>query len=124
MLRLCEASACLPGLFTNLFMPPDAITAALSSTGDGIRLRVKVVPGASRTKIAGLLGDRLKIAVAAPPEGGKANRAVCELIAGALGVAMRDVAIVEGVSQPRKTVEVIGVTLCSAIEGVRDAMAQ
>ncbi len=97
-------------------MDSNGLTAALSSTGDGIRLRIKVVPGASRSKIAGVLGDRLKINVAAPPEGGKANRAVCELIAEALGVAVRDVAIIEGQTQPRKTVEVIGVKLCAAAE--------
>jgi uncharacterized protein len=39
-----------------------------------------VVPGASRTEIKGLHGDRLRIRVAAPPEGGRANREVVELI--------------------------------------------
>ena len=35
---------------------------------DAVLLPVKVVPGASRTKIVGPLAGRLKIAVAAPPE--------------------------------------------------------
>jgi len=39
-------------------------------------LQLKVVPGASRTKITGLLGDWLKMTVATPPQGGKANKAI------------------------------------------------
>ena len=47
-------------------------------------LRVKVIPKSSRTELAGILDDGTwKIKVAAVPEKGKANRAVCEFIAGA-----------------------------------------
>lgn len=89
---------------------------------DGIALRIKVVPGASRTKVAGVLGDRLKVAVAAPPEGGKANRAVCELLAELFGVAARDVSITEGHTLPRKTVQVLGVNACTAVERLGKAI--
>jgi uncharacterized protein (TIGR00251 family) len=44
----------------------------------GVEVRLKVVPGASRSAVAGLLGDRLKVRIAAPPEGGKANQAIEE----------------------------------------------
>ena len=77
---------------------------------------MKVVPGASRSNIDGVLGDRLKIAVAAPPEGGKANKAVCELLAKLFAVSKRDVVIVSGQTQPLKTVEIIGISLCKATE--------
>lgn len=95
------------------------VAQVVSSQPEGILLRVKVVPGASRTKVAGVLGDRLKVAVAAPPEDGKANRAVCELIAEVFGVALRAVTLAEGRTQPRKTVAVEGVTLCAAVEMLR-----
>ena len=50
-------------------------------TVDGmVELRVKIVPGASRTELAGRLGDRLKVRISAPPEGGKANQAVCDYL--------------------------------------------
>ena len=71
---------------------------------------MKVVPGASRSKVAGVLGDRLKVAVAAPPEAGKANAAVCALLAQVLGVGVRAVQVTAGHTQPRKTVTVAGVT--------------
>ncbi len=57
-----------------------------------IELRVKVVPGASRSEIVGVLGDPLKIRIAAPPEKGKANQALLQLIADWLGT--KNVAVV------------------------------
>lgn len=77
--------------------------------GDGpVRLMVKAVPGAKRDEIAGLLGDRLKVRVSAPPEGGRANAAICELLASALGVRARDVRVVSGMTRAEKVVEVSG----------------
>lgn len=76
----------------------------------GIRLKVKAVPGSSREGIAGWLGDALKVRVTAPAEGGKANEAIEELLAGALGVPTRSVRIVTGRSSPRKVVEVSGIS--------------
>ena len=70
-----------------------------------IRIRVKVVPGASRDEIVGWVGDRLKLRVAAPPEKGKANAAVAGLLAGALGVPRAGVRIAAGGTSPLKTVE-------------------
>jgi uncharacterized protein (TIGR00251 family) len=73
-----------------------------------MELDVKVVPGASRTEIVGPLGNRLKVRVAAPAEGGKANRALVELLRKWLGT--RAVEIVAGVSSPEKTVRVLGLS--------------
>jgi uncharacterized protein (TIGR00251 family) len=75
-----------------------------------VRLRVKAVPGASRSKIAGMLGDRVKIAVAAAPEDGKANEALCELLAKTLGLPRRNITVVHGHTQPRKTLLIQGVS--------------
>ncbi|MGH7244661.1 MAG: DUF167 domain-containing protein [Phycisphaerales bacterium] len=78
--------------------------------GDGCLIRLKVVPGSSRDALAGVLGDRIKVRVAAAPEAGKANKAVCELLARTLGVKARDVSLVAGAASPEKTVRVAGVS--------------
>ncbi|MGD9689238.1 MAG: DUF167 domain-containing protein [Phycisphaerales bacterium] len=75
----------------------------------GALIDLKAVPGASRDEIAGLLGTRLKIRISAPPEGGKANAAICALLARALGVPARSVDIVSGHAQALKTARVKGV---------------
>ncbi len=70
------------------------------------RLPLKVVPGASRDRIVGWVGNRLKIAVTAPPERGKANRMVLDLLAKALGLPRSRIRLVSGEASPRKAVEV------------------
>ena len=75
-----------------------------------VRHAIKAVPGARRDEIAGMLGDRLKVRIAAPPEAGRANEAVCRVIAGALGVSARSVRIVGGHGRPEKVVEIEGVS--------------
>jgi hypothetical protein len=72
--------------------------------GTGVRLRLRVSAGASRTRVAGVHGGALKAAVAAPPEKGRANREVVRLVAGVFGVAARDVEIVSGEASPDKVV--------------------
>lgn len=68
----------------------------------GWEIRVKAVPGSSRSRIVGELGDRLKIQVAAPPEDGKANKAVAQVLAAWLGLAKSEVELISGASQPAK----------------------
>lgn len=89
--------------------------ALVDGTG-GVQFGVKVVPGASRTKVMGLLGDALKLAVAAPPEGGKANRAVVALLAEALGADRANVQIVSGQTQPLKRVFIAGLNAAQVRE--------
>lgn len=82
----------------------------ITSTDTGVRIRVKAVPGAKRDEIVGVLGDRLKVRVSAPPEGGKANAAIGSLLASTLGVPARDVSLASNPRNPEKTFEALGVT--------------
>ena len=74
----------------------------------GTVIALKVVPGSSRERVVGPLGDRLKVAVQKPPEKGAANKAVCALLAKALGVRPADVQLLRGETRPEKDVLVSG----------------
>jgi len=70
------------------------------------RLNVKVVPGSSRDQIVGWLGDALKIKVTAPPEKGRANKAVVELLSMKLSVNTDDIEVESGHSSPSKMIAI------------------
>src|SRR5579864_3753427 len=61
-------------------------------------LRVHVQPGAGKSAATGRYGDALKVRVAAPPQGGRANQATVSLIASLLGVKDNQVELVSGQS--------------------------
>lgn len=71
-------------------------------------LQVKVVPGASRDRVAGRYGDGVKVQVSAPPEKGKANEAVARVLAEWLGISPKQVELVSGQSNPRKQFRICG----------------
>lgn len=82
----------------------------IRSHPEGAILAVRVQPGASRDRIAGEHGDRLKVAVAAPPEKGKANEAVLAFLARQLGVRVRELRLLAGRTGRDKEVLVLGAT--------------
>ena len=73
-------------------------------------LKIKVVPGSSKTQIVGWLGDCLKIKVAAPPEKGKANQAVIKLLCKRLQLSQESIEIVRGSTSPLKVLQITGIT--------------
>ena len=79
-------------------------------SGGGVRFALKVVPGARRGRVVGLLGDALKVAVSKPAQEGAANQAVVALLSAALGVPAAQVPVVRGHTSPRKDVLVAGLT--------------
>jgi len=73
---------------------------------------VRVVPNASKNEVVGWMDDgKLKVKVAAPPEGGRANKAVCELLSEALDLPKRAVSVERGETSREKTIRVEGVQL-------------
>lgn len=71
-------------------------------------LRVHVQPGAGRTAVQGRHGDALKVSVAAPPEGGRANEAVAKLLAETFGIAAKAVELTSGQTNRAKRFALTG----------------
>lgn len=84
---------------------------AIKPAGDGVRLTIQVQPRAKATQWSGVHGDAVKVRVAAPPVGGKANKALIEFVAGYFGVPKRAVSIVQGEKDRRKVLSIEGVSM-------------
>jgi uncharacterized protein (TIGR00251 family) len=87
---------------------------AVVPTATGCRIRVRAQPRASRTEVAGLHGESLRIRIASPPVDGAANEALIRFLAERLGVARRRVTLLRGESSRDKTVDVEGVSAVEA----------
>jgi len=86
----------------------------IEATPSGIRLRLRIQPRASRSEVAGLHGELLRIRLAAPPVDGAANEELVRFLAGVLGVPARAVEVTSGHASRQKTVTVEGVTPAAA----------
>jgi len=93
---------------------------AIRSASGAVSFDVVVVPRASRSRVAGLHAESLKVTLAAAPVDGEANRELCALIAKQLGVSKRAVRITRGEHSKHKTVQVTGVTIERVLELARD----
>lgn len=82
----------------------------LTTGHDGLYLELRVQPGARRAGTVGVHGEALKLAVNAPPEDGKANQAVIELLAELLELPRQQVQITRGLSSRSKTALISGLT--------------
>lgn len=60
------------------------------------RIRVKVVPRASKNEVCGMHGDYLKIRLTAPPVDGAANEALREILADHFHVKVSAIHILSG----------------------------
>jgi hypothetical protein len=90
--------------------PPEGAAATwLRRDGDAAIVQIHLQPGARRSGAAGEYNGRLKVAVAAPPLEGRANKALCEWVADRLGLPARQVRIVSGEHSRDKVLRVEGV---------------
>jgi uncharacterized protein YggU (UPF0235/DUF167 family) len=74
-----------------------------------VTLPVKIIPGASGSKIVGWLGHELKICVSAPPKKGRSNQNVKQLLASPRVLAPKHINIVKGHNSEHKIVEFQGI---------------
>jgi uncharacterized protein (TIGR00251 family) len=81
----------------------------LGPTDGGVTLAVHVQPGAGRTEVVGRHGDALKLRVAAPPTGNRANDAVVDLVAKEFNLKAAAVTVVSGATSRDKRLKLAGV---------------
>lgn len=84
------------------FPAADAIRALADGEG---RLALRVTPGA-RVEAVEIAGGKLQVKTRAKPEDGKANEAVMELLADALGVATSRLRLLRGATSREKLVQI------------------
>jgi uncharacterized protein (TIGR00251 family) len=78
--------------------------------GDVVTFGVRVVPRASRNKIAGIQDGIVRIRLTAPPVEGAANEALAAFLSTVLRVAKRDIELISGQTARYKVVSVTGLS--------------
>lgn len=96
-------------------LPPPPI----HEVAGGTRIRLKVLPRASHTEVAGIHGDLVRIRLAAIPVDGAANQELLRYLAERLAVPTSAVHLVSGQTSRTKVVMVSDVSL----EDVRSRLA-
>lgn len=84
-------------------------------------LEVVISPNASRTKVLGEFDGAWKVALAAPPVDGKANKALVAFFAKWLGVPKKSVRIVRGETSRRKVLAIDGLGEADILARLRAA---
>lgn len=90
----------------------------LRTLGQGIAVPCWIQPRASRTAIAGIHGDALKIALAAPPVDGKANEELCKFFSKTLDLSKGAVELVSGKTSRKKLILIKTITLQQFLERI------
>lgn len=90
------------------------MTAAIRHDGADLLLDVRVQPRASRTEFAGVMGERLRIRLNAPPVDGRANAALLEFVAAECGLARARVTLERGQAGRDKRLRLHGVAAIPA----------
>lgn len=83
----------------------------MTESSECCELNVRVIPNASRDEVVGWHDGALKVKVTAQPESGKANKAVCALLAKQFSISKRAVIVVRGHSVPNKLIRIAGLSI-------------
>jgi uncharacterized protein (TIGR00251 family) len=88
----------------------------LRDTAEGLTLRVRVQPRASKDALGGERDGALVVRLCAPPVEGAANEALARLLGKTLGIAPKAVRIVRGLAGRSKLVAIAGLDTATARE--------
>jgi uncharacterized protein (TIGR00251 family) len=93
----------------------------MSEKDGAVTVDIAVKPRSSREGVGPIQGDRLCVAVNAPPVNGKANEAVVRVLAQTFRVARSAVAIVRGETGRKKTVRITGITAAALSQAIAES---
>lgn len=83
-------------------------------------LSLHIQPGAKKSSINGLYGERLKIAIATPPIDGKANKALIGFISKRLEIPKSYVNIITGENSREKRIRIQGISADECVTKLQD----
>jgi uncharacterized protein len=95
----------------------------IQSHTDGATLAIRAQPGAKKNTILGEYGTALKVAVTAPPEDGRANDAILDVLHDWLGVKRSQLRILSGATNRNKVIQVVGFSAEELTQYVADHLA-
>lgn len=86
------------------------MTVNLQTVDGGVLLDIRVYPGSRANELRGTREGRLRVAVTAAPEKGKANKAVCQIVAKLLQLRKSQVSLYAGPASQEKRLLVQGLS--------------
>ncbi|MDN7013074.1 YggU family protein [Methanoculleus sp. FWC-SCC3] len=104
----------------------DTYTDAVAETSHGVTVTLDVTAGAKRSSFPAGYNEwrkSIKCQIAAPAVGGKANRAITDLLAETFHVPRADVTIIAGNTSSSKTVAIAGISKSHALTCLNAAAA-
>jgi uncharacterized protein (TIGR00251 family) len=96
----------------------------LESTAEGVVVRVRVQPRASRCEITAITEEHLKVRITAPPVEGAANRACRDYFAKQFGIAKGRVELVSGEKSRDKKILLKGIDKDTVASRVSEVVKQ
>jgi uncharacterized protein (TIGR00251 family) len=94
----------------------------LRVSGNELLLDIKAVPGASKSRIAGISAGRLRVTIAAAPEDGKANEELRSFLAKSFGIPKKEITLKAGEKSRLKTLSFSAKFQSSVEERLKDLL--
>lgn len=86
---------------------------------NAVTFKVRVQPRASRSELAGVYGDAVKVRLAAPPVDGKANAECRKFFAALFNLAPSAVEIIAGEASRDKLIRIHGISRDQFLRGIK-----
>jgi hypothetical protein len=99
---------------------------AIGDHSKGFTIAIKAQPGAKKNAVLGERNEALRVAVTAAPEKGKANDAIAEVLAKALGLKANQIEMLTGETSREKRFLIAGITkadLTSKLQALVDGLS-